>query len=91
MLNDLDVSPTAVTVEIKMDDLFYHKDHKNLDTFIGQKLVDEYKKKGPKHQSIWSSDVARLVFIIRVQTESELFGSKIKVVIKQRNLLLIPF
>ena len=88
MLNDLTVPPTAVTVEIKMDDLFYYKDHKNLDTFIGQKLVDEYKKKDPKSQAIWSSDVARLVFIIRVQTESEVIWFKDKGGNKTKELIV---
>lgn len=70
MLNDLYAPSPEVTIVVPIDDFFYHKDHRNLDIYIGQKLVEEYRKKEPKNQSIWSSDVARLVFIIRVQTET---------------------
>jgi hypothetical protein len=36
-----------------------------LHTFIGNIIVDCYKKENPKDQSIWNSDVSRLTFIIR--------------------------
>ena len=36
-----------------------------LNQFIGQFIVDEYKKKDPNKQQIWSSNVLKLNFIVR--------------------------
>lgn len=36
-----------------------------LDQFIGDFIVNEYKKKNPEKQQIWSSNVQKLTFIVR--------------------------
>ena len=59
-----------ITVD-KIDDnkfvdyvIFQYK-HKMLNHFIGKFKIDNYKMKDVKKQSIWSSDVERLTYIIR--------------------------
>jgi hypothetical protein len=42
-----------------------HQRENSLHIFIGDIIVDSYRKKDPKDQSIWNSDVSRLTFIIR--------------------------
>ena len=39
-------------------------DDKKLDRFIGDFIVKTYKKDDPEEQSMWSSDIARLTYII---------------------------
>jgi len=41
----------------------YYKD-KRIISFIGDYIIKYYKKKEPKDQSMWSSDIARLTYII---------------------------
>ncbi|ARF09637.1 hypothetical protein Indivirus_2_16 [Indivirus ILV1] len=42
----------------------YHN-NKKLVNFIGDYIIKTYKKKEPKEQSLWSTDVTRLTYIIR--------------------------
>jgi hypothetical protein len=44
--------------------LFHHKQG-TLSRILGELIVKVYKKNNPKNQSTWSSDVARLTFIIK--------------------------
>lgn len=38
---------------------------KQLDAYIGDGIIDMYKKNKPEDQSIWTSDVSRLTYLIR--------------------------
>ena len=45
--------------------LIHHYEKKKLAQLLGDLIIKEYKKTDPKQQSVWSSDVARLTFIIK--------------------------
>jgi hypothetical protein len=57
--------------------LFYFKNN-NLPEILGKAIVEEYKKENPKNQSMWSSDVSRLTFIVKsvISEKSKLKKSK---------------
>ncbi len=60
-----DYSIMSKNVDSLINDLiFYYKKNK-LDKHIGDFIVQQYKKKNPELQSIWSSDVDRLNYFIR--------------------------
>ncbi len=60
-----DYSIMSKNVDSLINDLiFYYKKNK-LDKHIGDFIVQQYKKKEPELQSIWSSDVDRLNYFIR--------------------------
>ena len=45
--------------------IIHHFEKRKLHQLLGDLVVKEYKKENPKKQSVWSSDVSRLTFIIR--------------------------
>ncbi len=45
--------------------LIHHFDKKKLHQLLGDLIIKEYKKENPKKQSIWSTDVSRLTFILK--------------------------
>lgn len=45
--------------------LIYHDTKETLNEYLGNIIVEAYKKKDPKKQSIWNSDTVRLNYIIR--------------------------
>jgi len=49
-----------------IDILIYHHRNKTLVKYIGDAIVSFYRKENPEEQSIWSSDVTRLSYIIRL-------------------------
>ncbi len=60
-----DYSIMSKNVDSLINDLiFYYKKNK-LDKHIGDFIIQQYKKKNPELQSIWSSDVDRLNYFIR--------------------------
>ena len=60
-----DYSIISKNIDYLVNDLIhYHKKNK-LDKHIGDFIVQQYKKKNPELQSIWSSDVDRLNYFIR--------------------------
>lgn len=48
-----------------MDKLAYYQKNKILNKFLGDLLINWYKKEDPTQQSIWNSDVARLTYVIK--------------------------
>jgi len=48
-----------------IDALVYNYDNSQLNKYIGDFIISSYKKDDPSIQSIWSSDVARLTYIIK--------------------------
>ena len=48
-----------------VEQLMYEKKHKTLVSFIGDLIVDVYKKEDSATQSIWASDISRLTYILR--------------------------
>jgi hypothetical protein len=56
----------ATTDNHSIEDIIIFNYSKQLfDQFVGNIIVNEYKKKNPLDQQIWSSDVTRLSFIVR--------------------------
>ena len=52
----------------KLEEIIIHYyDKQKLDQFLGDIIVNAYKKDNPKIQATWSSDVARLTFFINRQ------------------------
>jgi hypothetical protein len=45
--------------------ILFHYKNDNLCKVLGKAIVEEYKKKDPEDQSMWSSDVSRLTFIVK--------------------------
>lgn len=45
--------------------LTYHYSNNSLYKFLGDFIILYYKKKDPKQQSMWSSDISRLTYIIK--------------------------
>jgi hypothetical protein len=68
-LEELTTQTAQLCLEYDNDDLINlcisHQRENVLHTFIGNIIVNCYKKEDPKDQSIWNSDVSRLTFIIR--------------------------
>lgn len=59
-------------IEHKPDDklidcIIYHQNHKTLHMYIGDILIEHYKKEDPKQQSLWSSDSSRLHYIVMME------------------------
>ena len=51
--------------ETLMDKLIFHYNHDTLCMFLGDFLVQYYKKDNPSQQSLWNSDAARLTYVIK--------------------------
>lgn len=49
-----------------IDVLISHNNHKTLVNYIGDAIVDFYKKDNPEEQSFWNSDTRRLTYILRL-------------------------
>lgn len=47
------------------DLLVFEHDNNTINQFIGDLIVDVYKKKDPKKQRVWASDIQRLTFLVR--------------------------
>ena len=45
--------------------LVHHFEKKKLHQLLGDLIVEEYRKENPKKQSMWSTDVSRLTFILK--------------------------
>lgn len=45
--------------------IIHYNEKKELDQFLGNLIINTYKKDDPCEQSMWSSDTARLTFIIK--------------------------
>ncbi len=48
-----------------IDTLLYYYRHKSLHKHLGDFIIGYYKKDDPSKQSVWTSDVARLTYIIK--------------------------
>ena len=51
--------------ETLMDKLIFHYNHDTLCMFLGDFLVQYYKKDDPSQQSLWNSDATRLTYVIK--------------------------
>jgi len=54
-----------------IDTLLYKYKHKVLHEYLGDFLVDYYKKDDPTEQSVWSSDISRLTYIVKESLEDK--------------------
>ncbi|QKF93586.1 zinc finger protein C2H2-type protein [Fadolivirus algeromassiliense] len=48
-----------------IDELIYNHNNLKLHKFLGKFIIEYYKKEDPSEQSMWSSDVSRLTYIIK--------------------------
>ena len=53
--------PAITTEEI----IIHHFKRNTLVKYVGDSIVEEYKKTNPKHQSVWECDGSRLSFIVK--------------------------
>jgi len=53
------------------DYLLYHNDEGTLDHYIGDIILKYIKKDDPDYQSVWSTDLARLTYLVRNLVEDE--------------------
>ena len=53
-----------------LDAISFYYAHKEFPKYIAELIVQVYKKEDPAEQSLWSSDVARLSYIIRRQLKN---------------------
>jgi len=55
-----------------IDGLIYEQKKKRLHIYLGNFIIESYKKTDPKEQSVWNSDVNRLTYLIKqIMTDSE--------------------
>ena len=60
-----------VQKSVKIDDekiiskIFYHYNRNKLGQYIGDIIVENYKKKDPSEQSIWNTDTSRLTYLLK--------------------------
>lgn len=54
-----------------IDILLYKYKHKCLHEYLGDFLVGYYKKDDPAEQSVWSSDISRLTYIVKEALENK--------------------
>ena len=70
-LRAMDIEGAKKVLEYKPNDdtlieqLIYQYKNKTLSEYVGNIIVKTYKNENPMKQSIWSSDVARLTYIIK--------------------------
>jgi len=48
-----------------METLIYHNNKETIQEYLGNIIVEAYKKNDPANQSIWNSDTVRLTYVIR--------------------------
>jgi hypothetical protein len=54
-----------------MDVIIFNQEQKTLAKYLGDFLIDHYRKDNPAEQSIWNSDAARLTYVVK-----ELIGNR---------------
>ena len=64
--SDILDAKTMTLVDVSI--MYYER--KKIDKFIGDFIIKSYKKKEPNEQSMWSSDVSRLTYIINESCKS---------------------
>ncbi len=66
-ITEFDNYPSLITEEdyTMAEILIFHHRKKTLSSFLANKIISHYKKDDPENQSFWSTDCARLVYIIR--------------------------
>lgn len=50
---------------LSMEYVLFHYEHKNLYEVLGNEIVEKYKKKDPRKQSLWSTDIRRQSYICK--------------------------
>ena len=64
-----------------VEQLIYEKKHKTLVNFIGDLIVEIYKKDDSEQQSIWASDISRLTYILR-----DMMGGKLDWIVDKKGI-----
>jgi len=78
IINNFKDAPTIKTLEISdIDDkelnnneklvkaLVYHYNHKIMDKYLGNFIINVYKKDNPSEQSLWNTDYTRLNYLVK--------------------------
>lgn len=61
----LTYDPDTETEDDLLEQIVYNYNHSNLHKYLGNFIIECYKKDDPTQQSLWSSDVSRLTYIIK--------------------------
>ena len=56
---------TKIDDEKMISKIFYHYNRNKLGQYIGDIIVEIYKKKDPSEQSIWNTDTSRLTYLLK--------------------------
>ena len=81
-----DYSIISKNIDYLVNDLIHYHRKNKLDKHIGDFIVQQYKKKNPELQSIWSSDVDRLNYFIReLINDTNQTEPKIKAIVDKNN------
>lgn len=75
--------------EMVLDIIIFYK-NKILVQFLGDIIIESYKKNKPEEQSLWNSDVARLNYIIRELVNNKLMWTRDSQGIKVNELIIYP-
>ena len=71
--------------ESLIKNLIYHNKKSTLEKYIGDFIVEQYKKDDPDLQAIWSSDTERLNYFIRELTKTKDNNIEITIINKKKN------
>jgi len=71
--------------------MVYNYNNKVLHAYLGDFIIKHYKKENPSQQSVWSSDTARLTYIIReLLTTNELIWNHDSKGVKTKKFIINP-
>ncbi|ARF09881.1 zinc finger protein [Indivirus ILV1] len=84
--NNLLEAKTMTLIEVIT---MYH-DKKRMPNFIGDYIIKMYKKEDANEQSMWSSDISRLTYIIRESVNKENIWSYDKKGIQTKKIIIDP-
>ena len=64
--NDQDVLTDVDEIDEKIiDEMFHAYKHNNIGKYIGDIIIEIYKKEDPHEQSVWSTDTSRLTYLLK--------------------------
>lgn len=71
--------------------IIYEHKNKHLDAYIGNFIVESYKKEDPSEQSIWNSDTSRLTYLIKFILENNEIDWQVdKKGVKTNECIIVP-
>lgn len=90
-INDMNYAKLKYNGYELIDTLIYRFEDKTLCKYIGDYVINHYKKKNPSEQSMWSSDTSRLTYLINelLENKKSVWNHDYKGV-KVKELILMP-